>query len=159
MFGPLALTVFLFRILKLILKLVPRVLWTFRAVVAEFLRRVKYGKTSSKLNPEKGALTAFIITSLIAGSIMGLIAERGHRLAAGLIATLIVGLSLDGSAIIKHFSLRLILWFMGYTPLKLANFLDYCSRIILLKKVGGGYIFVHRLLLEYLADRRFNLRH
>jgi hypothetical protein len=32
------------------------------------------------------------------------------------------------------------------------EFLDHCARLILLKKVGGGYIFVHRMLLEYLAE-------
>ncbi len=32
-----------------------------------------------------------------------------------------------------------------------ARFLDYCHERILLRKVGGGYIFVHRLLQEYFA--------
>jgi hypothetical protein len=40
----------------------------------------------------------------------------------------------------------------GYTPLNFIEFLDYCSRLVLLKKVGGGYIFIHRMLLEYFAD-------
>jgi len=29
---------------------------------------------------------------------------------------------------------------------------DHCARLILLKKVGGGYIFIHRMLLEYFAE-------
>jgi hypothetical protein len=33
----------------------------------------------------------------------------------------------------------------------LPRFLDYAAERILLRKVGGGYIFVHRLLLEYFA--------
>lgn len=32
------------------------------------------------------------------------------------------------------------------------HFLDYAAERILLRKVGGGYIFVHRLLLEYFAS-------
>jgi hypothetical protein len=32
------------------------------------------------------------------------------------------------------------------------KFLDHCARLILLKKVGGGYIFIHRMLLEYFAE-------
>ena len=31
-------------------------------------------------------------------------------------------------------------------------FLNSCAERILLRKVGGGYIFVHRLLLEYFAS-------
>ena len=53
---------------------------------------------------------------------------------------------------IKHYALRLILWLKGYTPFNFIKFLDHCARLILLKKVGGGYIFIHRMLLEYFAD-------
>ena len=40
----------------------------------------------------------------------------------------------------------------GYTPFSFIKFLDHCAKLILLKKVGGGYIFVHRMLLDYFAD-------
>ncbi|MDJ0904037.1 MAG: hypothetical protein QNJ55_35140 [Xenococcus sp. MO_188.B8] len=33
-----------------------------------------------------------------------------------------------------------------------ARFLDYASDRIFLQKVGGGYIFIHRLLLEHFAQ-------
>ncbi len=36
--------------------------------------------------------------------------------------------------------------------MKLPRFIDYAAECILLRKVGGGYIFVHRLLLEYFAS-------
>src|SRR6202011_5655668 len=62
------------------------------------------------------------------------------------------GLNRGGSAVIKHYALRLVLWLNGYTPFKFVKFLDQCARLILLKKVGGGYIFIHRMLLEYFAD-------
>jgi hypothetical protein len=70
----------------------------------------------------------------------------------GLIVGLIGGLNRGGSAVIKHYALRLILWLKGYTPFKFIKFLDHCSRLILLKKVGGGYIFIHRMLLDYFAE-------
>jgi hypothetical protein len=54
--------------------------------------------------------------------------------------------------VIKHYALRVILWLNGYTPFKFIKFLDNCDKLILLKKVGGGYIFIHRMLLEYFAD-------
>jgi len=74
------------------------------------------------------------------------------RLINGLIAGLIVGLNRGGSAVIKHYALRLTLWLKGYTPFQFINFLDHCAKLILLKKVCGGYIFIHRMLLDYFAD-------
>jgi hypothetical protein len=37
-------------------------------------------------------------------------------------------------------------------PLNYPRFLDYAYDRILLRKVGGGYIFVHRLLQDYFAS-------
>jgi hypothetical protein len=84
----------------------------------------------------------------IPGSILGLIV----RLSVGLIGGLIAGLNRGGSAVIKHYALRLTLCLNGDTPFKFVKFLDQCARLILLKKVGGGYIFIHRTLLEYFAE-------
>jgi hypothetical protein len=46
----------------------------------------------------------------------------------------------------------LLLWFTKRIPRNYPRFLDYGAEHILLRKVGGGYIFVHRLLLEYFAS-------
>jgi hypothetical protein len=35
---------------------------------------------------------------------------------------------------------------------KLVPFLDHCVDLIFLRRVGGGYIFVHRLLMEHFAE-------
>jgi hypothetical protein len=69
-----------------------------------------------------------------------------------LIVGVIVGLNRGGSAVIKHYALRLTLWLNGYTPFNFIKFLDQCAKLIFLKKVGGGYIFIHRMLLDYFAD-------
>ena len=53
--------------------------------------------------------------------------------------------------VIQHYLLRFILYWRGHTPLRYANFLDYAARLVFLQKVGGGYIFIHRLLLEHFA--------
>lgn len=55
---------------------------------------------------------------------------------------------------IQHYILRFILYWLGYTPLCYANFLDHAARLVFLQKVGGGYIFIHRLLLEHFAEMR-----
>ena len=68
------------------------------------------------------------------------------------IVGLIFGLSVGGGlAFLQHFSLRFILWRTGQLPYRLVPFLNYCAERIFLRKVGGGYIFVHRMLLEYFA--------
>jgi hypothetical protein len=45
--------------------------------------------------------------------------------------------------------MRVVLWHSGALPWNLASFLDYCTERILLRKVGGGYLFIHRLLQDY----------
>ena len=64
---------------------------------------------------------------------------------------LLGSLALGGMAIIKHWMLRLILIANGYLPQHLLRFLDYCVERVFLRRVGGGYIFVHRLLMEHFA--------
>jgi eukaryotic-like serine/threonine-protein kinase len=59
-----------------------------------------------------------------------------------------------GQDVIQHYVLRFMLYWKGYTPLRYANFLDYAARLVLLQKVGGGYIFIHRLLLEHFAANK-----
>ncbi|HRJ44204.1 MAG: hypothetical protein KJZ86_23685 [Caldilineaceae bacterium] len=48
--------------------------------------------------------------------------------------------------------MRFLLWRSGSLPWRLAPFLDYAAEELhFLQKVGGGYIFVHRYLLEHFA--------
>ncbi|GCF08737.1 NACHT domain-containing protein [Dictyobacter arantiisoli] len=65
---------------------------------------------------------------------------------------LLVGLLIGGWACIQHTVLRLLLWRSGAMPWNYSHFLDFATERILLRKVGGGYIFVHRLLLDYFAS-------
>ncbi|HIK14431.1 MAG TPA: TIR domain-containing protein [Leptolyngbyaceae cyanobacterium M33_DOE_097] len=64
----------------------------------------------------------------------------------------LVGGENSGLIVLQHFVLRLVLWIRGYIPWNYARFLNYAADRILLKKVGGSYIFIHRLLLEHLAQ-------
>jgi eukaryotic-like serine/threonine-protein kinase len=66
----------------------------------------------------------------------------------GLIGVLWYG----GLDVIQHYILRLLLVIQGYTPRDYVHFLDYAVDRIFLQKVGGGYRFIHRLLLEHFAD-------
>lgn len=64
------------------------------------------------------------------------------------------GLTFGGYACLSHGSLRLVLWHVGALPLSTIRFLDYASERLLLRRVGGGYIFVHGLLQEYFAEQK-----
>jgi hypothetical protein len=45
----------------------------------------------------------------------------------------------------------LILWRQGAIPVKYVDFLDYAAECIFMRRVGGGYVFVHRLVQEHFA--------
>ena len=112
-------------------------------------------------------LMVLIFASILRLSIApsdGLIAERndwmslrfGHGLLhIGLdlvaIGGVFVGLIGGGDIVVKHWIVRFALYLRGYAPWNYARFLDYCADRIFLRKVGGGYIFIHRLLLEHFA--------
>src|SRR5215469_14392544 len=143
-----------------------------RGLVRGFTHSVKEGKTSPNQGIKlswKNSLAVFLATwlafglfsGLTVGLFSGLIWPTLGVLKGGLtfgllfvgpFVGLIVGLNRGGSAVIKHYALRLILWRKGYTPFNFIKFLDHCDKLIFLKKVGGGYIFIHRMLLEYFAE-------
>jgi hypothetical protein len=57
-----------------------------------------------------------------------------------------------GRASLQHLVLRLRLVRNKAAPWKYVSFLDEATDRLLLRKVGGGYVFMHRLLLDYFAD-------
>src|SRR6266700_5428157 len=63
----------------------------------------------------------------------------------------LIVLRIGGAAALQHLVLRVFLWRCGLIPWNYPRFLDDSVECILLRKVGGGYIFVHRFLLEYFA--------
>ncbi|HUM69786.1 MAG TPA: NACHT domain-containing protein [Chloroflexota bacterium] len=58
---------------------------------------------------------------------------------------------LGGLALIQHVSLRLLLVWEGVLPHPRVAWLDDMTTHILLRRVGGGWVFIHRALLEYFA--------
>jgi hypothetical protein len=57
-----------------------------------------------------------------------------------------------GIQLIKHYSMRLVLTHFDILPRHLIHFLDYAVSLIFLRRVGGSYIFIHRLLMEHFAQ-------
>jgi hypothetical protein len=81
---------------------------------------------------------------------IGLVGGLGTGLVLGVGGGLFTGLFYYGSApVTLHLILRTFLHRYNSLPWRVVPFLDYAAERILLRKVGGGYIFVHRLLQEY----------
>jgi tetratricopeptide (TPR) repeat protein/adenylate kinase family enzyme len=122
-------------------------------------------KETTSVNPVKKALVNSIILTVIGGLISGLIIgglyflsnsspflEKNRETFIGF--TTIFGIfsgQVVGFACIQHLTLRLTLYKYKYIAWNFTHFLEYATERIFLQKVGGGYIFVHRLLLEHFA--------
>ncbi len=99
--------------------------------------------------------SSFLMGS-IGGLLVGLVVLLFSNLTNGLIYCVLsgtyIGLWYGGLDVIQHFIVRFLLWRAGSLPWRLAPFLDYAAEELhFLQKVGGGYIFVHRYLLEHFA--------
>lgn len=100
-----------------------------------------------------------------AGQISGLYVNPGYGLQSALFAAqdflhgngwllavsggLLLWASNGGLAIIRHAVLRLLLRHMHAFPWRAEPFLEDAKARILMRRVGGGYSFMHRLLLDY----------
>jgi MFS family permease len=63
-----------------------------------------------------------------------------------------VGLYFGGYSVLNYYFIRTLLLLKRLMPWKYEDFLDHCVDLIFLRRVGGGYIFVHRLLMEHFAE-------
>jgi hypothetical protein len=70
----------------------------------------------------------------------------------GLGVATVVALQCGGGAYLRHWALRALLVRNQDIPPRYVAFLEYAARCVLLKRRGGGYQFLHRLLLDYFAD-------
>jgi len=82
------------------------------------------------------------------GAVSGLMIGVGLGLSGGLLTFLWFG----GIDALQHLILRCILYFKQYLPWNISRFLDHCVELILLRRVGGSYIFPHRLLMEHFEE-------
>lgn len=107
----------------------------------------------------KNGLPVALCVGLIGGLLSGLLVavDLGQAIAVdtviliGVVTGLIAWLVSGGWACLQHITLRFLLSCSGAIPWNYVHFLDSATERILLRKVGGGYIFIHRLLLEYFA--------
>lgn len=141
--------------------------------IGALLRGLETSIVGKSVSPNQGirrsAINAVIISfigGLGIGLIFGLIVTSFGISRSGILEGLKFGLFfavigifggplfgiISGMACIQHLALRITLHKEGFIPWNYARFLDWTCERLLLQKVGGGYIFVHRLLLEHFAQ-------
>lgn len=99
----------------------------------------------------------FALVATLINVLISVLVSRTHDLQISrLIGRIIPGLLFVEFVLfrplIQHFSLRLILTINDCLPRSLITFLEYAIHLIFLRRVGGSYIFVHRLLMEHFAE-------
>jgi nucleoside phosphorylase len=88
---------------------------------------------------------------LVLGVIVGVSLGIVFGIAFGGGVSLFMWLFFGGETYLKHFLLRAMLSRGGVIPWAFPRVLELAVNRVLLRQLGGGYIFVHRLLLEYFA--------
>jgi hypothetical protein len=63
-----------------------------------------------------------------------------------------------GLACLQHVTIRTLLWQTNNAPWNYAHFLNYATERLLMKRAGGGYLFIHGLLRQNLATERERIK-
>lgn len=90
--------------------------------------------------------------ALNVGLNLELIIGLGGGIFWGILSGFMHGLEYGCKTCLKHFSLRLVLFSRKHIPWNYARFLNFAAERLFLQKVGGGYIFIHRMLMEHFAQ-------
>ncbi|MFL5805429.1 MAG: NACHT domain-containing protein [Roseiflexaceae bacterium] len=139
------------------------------SVILLLIWGVSVGEIETKTVPNQGiwrsarnalrfGMAIWLVVSFIMVAILspfpswGLSYALSFGIGGGFVLILVGGLLYGGIACVQHIVLRVILWRSGHISWQYTRFLDYCAERIFLRKVGGGYIFVHRLLMEYFTS-------
>ncbi len=104
------------------------------------------------LSPIEKELTFSPKNFLSVSLFLTLIMSVGLGFKIGIIGGVIGGMLHSIAPIIQHYIVRIYIVKKNLLPFQLTLFLNHCVDLILLRRVGDGYIFIHRLLMEYFAD-------
>jgi lipopolysaccharide/colanic/teichoic acid biosynthesis glycosyltransferase/DNA polymerase III delta prime subunit len=135
------------------------------AFVGSLTQILEYAELKSRTTPNQGvwdsarnAVRVGVGCGIISGLTAGVLGGPILGFFAGLLLALASGVFFGGNALIRHFILRFMLYRISNLPWQLSGFLEDMDRCVLLRKVGGGYIFVHRALLEYFVATEYDER-
>ncbi|GHE39849.1 hypothetical protein GCM10017673_47770 [Streptosporangium violaceochromogenes] len=98
-----------------------------------------------------------LITGFVAAYVAGtapaeLLPPASYGVLIGLAFFLLIFVSIGGGPLLEQLILRFDLNRSKRFPWPCLPFLDFMTECLILRKVGPGYIFVHRELLDFLAD-------
>lgn len=148
-------------------------LWLIPLLVKILRLVVHQEENSQHLHPNqrihssgRNALLVGLVMALLIGVVItltiGLIGDLETGVSLGIFLGVIIGLEVGFSgyglfAVAQHYALRYVLAWAGMLPYSfndrhLIAFLDAMQARIVLRRVGGGWIFIHRSLLEYFAS-------
>lgn len=99
----------------------------------------------------KNALIAASVLAFSLGSLAWIVQDSTIAVLIWLLMLLLVALLYGGSNVSKHFLVRFFLWRKGHMPWNYVRFLDYSAGLVFLRKVGGGYMFIHHMMMEHFA--------
>lgn len=128
-------------------------------VVAGFVLGGLRGRSvETKSRPNQGvwlslrnAMVAAVVVSISMAILAWIIRDPLYAWQIGALSAVIAASIMGGSVFNKHFLLRTMFRYQGTVPWRYADFLDHASRLVLLRKLGNGYIFIHELLQTYFA--------
>jgi hypothetical protein len=125
------------------------------------------GEIEIRTRPNQGtyrSLRSALATGMLVGAVLGLVFmvvvskvvgnDRSVGFLFGMALGVIFAFIAGGLFSLQHALIRLMLWMNGSAPFRYVRFLDYAVESLMLRKAGGGYIFLHRMLLEYFASLR-----
>ena len=117
-------------------------------------------RTTAKSRPNQGvwlslrnAGIAAVVLAVPLALLTSILRDLTYGLGLAILSALIAAALFGGSVFVKHFLLRGLLRLHGSLPWRYGRFLDHAAQLVFLRKVGGGYIFMHRLLQQYFAER------
>ncbi len=114
--------------------------------------------TIAKSRPNQGvwlslrnACVAAVVLALPMTLLTALMRDPTYALNIGILSALIAASLFGAGVFVKHFLLRALLRMQHSLPWRYSRFLNYAAQLVFLRTVGGGYIFMHRLLQQYFA--------
>jgi hypothetical protein len=113
-----------------------------------FTQRANQGILLSARNSLVGAFWV-ALANILFGVVIG---QPGLGILTSFVGIELGASMFGGITVIQHCVLRYILMRHKNVPLNYARFLDYAVERIFLRRIGGRYVFVHRLLMEHFAS-------
>jgi hypothetical protein len=107
------------------------------------------------LRSARRALSIGIPAGVIGGSIAGVlirpIASVYTTVMMSFFFAFAVGLSFGGRTCLRHITLRLLLVYNNFAPLRYNAFLEESADRLFLRRSAAGYIFFHQMIRDYFA--------